>query len=119
MEIVVPAGTDESSTSSSSNTDDLIPDKVRKIFESNGPQDYFKVYYINKDEEIMAIGEWLFEGRDKVYEDVVVVDANGPCVASIVLYEGRTRKYQIKGSLSANSKKGGRARITCKGAEIP
>lgn len=116
MEIVVPAGTDESSTSSSSNTDDLIPDKVRKIFESNGPQDYFKVYYINANDEVMTVGEWFFEGRDKEYEDRAVIDADGPCVGAIVLYQGRTKKYDIKGRPVS---KGARARIACKGVYIP
>jgi hypothetical protein len=116
VEIVVPAGTDESSTSSSSNTDDLIPEKVRKIFSSKGPQDYFKVYYINKLEEVITVGQWLFEGRDKHYKDETVLDADGPCTGAIVLFQGRTKKYDIKGP---HVIKGERVRITCKGVQIP
>jgi hypothetical protein len=116
VETVEPVGTDESSTSSSSNTDDLIPEKVRKIFESKGPQDFFKVFYINAAEEIMTVGQWLFEGRDREYEDQVTLDADGPCTGAIVLFQGRTRKYSISGQRVI---KGDRVRIACKGVQIP
>lgn len=116
VETVEPVGTDESSTSSSSNTEDLIPEKVREIFSSKGPQDFFKVYYINKEEEIMTVGQWLFEGRDREYEDVVALDADGPCTGAIVLFQGRTRKYDIQGQRVT---RGDRVRIACKGAQIP
>ena len=116
VETVVPVGTDESSTSSSSNTDDLIPEQIRKIFESQGPQDFFKVFYINKGEEIMTVGQWLFEGRDKEYEDRATLEADGPCTGAIVLFKGRTKRYDITGQRVS---KGDRVRIACKGVQIP
>lgn len=87
-----PVGTEESSTSSSSNIEekDYIPQWVRDIVDSKGPENFFTAHYLNEDDDILVSRQWLFEGRNKRYEGSAIVINSGRCVSCLVTYQGRT-----------------------------
>ena len=117
VETVEPVGIDESNTSSSSNTEDLIPEQVRKIFEGKQPSDFFRVYYFNEKEELFTMVEWLFEGRDKEYSMPATMEASGQLTKAIVVFQGRHKDYAL--SKKHRLVEGERRMVRCKGERIP
>ena len=120
VETVEPVGTEERSTSSSSNTEDLIPKKIRDLFENPQPDKFFQVYYLNTLSQIMLKHQWLFEGYDKTYTDVGYVEQGGTCTQVILTFQGRTSEHHNdSGSTHANMIEGERVTLKIHGEHIP
>lgn len=91
---VVHVGTGERSTLSSSNTDDYIPEKIRRIFAGADNEKWFTVYYLG-DKTQIARGMFHFEGRDHSYEEIVIADASDILRSVFIVYNGQTVRYEV------------------------
>lgn len=120
VKIAEHVGNQKSNESSSSNIEDLIPKKIRELFENPEPEKFFQVYYLNAGSQIMLKNQWLFEGRDKDYTDTAHVEVAGTCTQVVVTFQGRTARHPnfAKGE-HTDMKVGEPVKISLHGANIP
>ncbi len=119
VETVERVGTEESSTSSSSSTDE-IPERIRQIFEGAHPEDWFQVYFLTSESTIMARTQWLFEGRERTYRDITYAEGPGTCTQVVVVFKGKTNRTEnYTENKHKNVLKGEPIRVQIKGDLIP
>lgn len=80
--------------SSSHNIDDPIPECVREIFNYPKAEDWFTVYYITRDRKIIANQQFLFKGRDRVYRQECMSEADGFFAEVCVVFKGRSVRHK-------------------------
>ena len=119
VETAEPVGTGELDMSSSSSTD-LIPEKIRRIFDEADTDKWFIVYYITKHSEIITRVAFFFEGREKTYVEECESSVNGALARVVIVYRAKVAHYETNDSYpTADLVKGERFKMTIKGEIIP
>jgi hypothetical protein len=119
VETAEPVGTGGRSMSSSCSTD-LIPEKIRRIFDEADTDKWFIVYYITKHSEIITRVAFFFEGRDKTYVEECESSVNGSLARVVIVYRAKVAHYETNDNAPvADLVKGERFKMTIRGEIIP
>lgn len=116
---VVLAGIGGPSMSSSSSTDDEIPYSVRRIFDNPNTEDWFTVFYMTEDNEVIGRAVFFFEGRDQSYEEIMPAERDGTFAKASVIFRGQLSTYEIDINKQRSFTKGKPFRMRIKGEVIP
>lgn len=119
---VVPAGIGGLSMSSSSNTDDefnFIPYSVRRIFDNPNTEDWFTVFYLTDNNEVLGRAVFFFEGRDKTYDEIMPAERDGMFAKATVIFRGEVGNFEIDINKQKLFTKGKPFRMRIKGEVIP
>lgn len=105
---------------SSSSSTDLIPEKIRRIFDETDTDKWFVVYYITKHSEIITRASFFFEGRDKTYTEECESSVDGSLARVVIVHRAKVAHYETNDSYPvADLVKGERFKMTIKGEIIP
>ncbi len=116
---VVHVGTEELNMSSFCSTD-LIPEKIRRIFDEPDTDKWFIVYYITKNSEIITRVAFFFEGRDKTYVQECESAINGSLARVVIVYRAKVAHYETNDNAPVSDLvKGERFKMTINGEIIP
>lgn len=116
---VVHVGIGELNMSCFSSTD-LIPKKIRRIFDEADTDKWVIVYYITGKSEIIARAAFFFEGRDKTYIEECEANVDGRLSRVVIVYRAKVAHYEVNDSAPVSIvKKGERFKMTIKGEIIP
>ena len=99
---------------------DLIPEKIRRIFDEPDTDKWFIVYYITKDSEVITRVAFYYEGRDRTYVEECVSNVAGSLARVIIIFKGKTAHYETNDNAPISDlKKGELFKMTIKGEIIP
>ncbi len=79
---------------SSSHSIEELPECIREIFDNPKAEDWFTVYYITRDKKIIAQHSFLYKGRDRIYRQECVSQADGYFHELYIIYLGQSARYQ-------------------------